>query len=284
MSVNEGETISASLQLDAALTDGLILVNNAPFGGTATNGTDYTSSDTAAGGVYQTPSYTFSGTTVTRLSTGLLVITDDNAAEGAETITWTWAIHSGSSTTDTVTLSPASITVTILANDGYTPPTPTPTPSFSIAVDESTRAEGQTAVFTVTLGGSAPGAAVTVDWAVSGSASAADYSVSGGAGGTLRFTALGSQTLNFAITDDSAREPAETIIVTLSNASAGSTIGTASATTTIAESDQPSARTLTVTGPATLTETDAGVESGNYTIALSRTAFSSATDVTWTVS
>ncbi|MDD9850759.1 MAG: hypothetical protein OXU94_03210, partial [Gammaproteobacteria bacterium] len=124
MSVNEGETIDFSMQLDAALTDGLILISDALFGGTATNGTDYTGSTITSGGVYRTPAYTFSGTTVTRSSTSLLVITDDNAAEGPETVTWTWAIDSGSTTTDTVTLSPTSFTVTILANDGYTPPTP----------------------------------------------------------------------------------------------------------------------------------------------------------------
>ena len=274
MSVNEGETISASLQLDAALTDGLILVNNAPFGGTATNGTDYTSSDTAAGGVYQTPSYTFSGTTVTRLSTGLLVITDDNAAEGPETVTWTWAIDPGSTTTDTVTLSPASFTVTILANDGYTPPMPTP--SFSIAVDESTRAEGETAVFTVTLAGGAPSGGVTVDWAVSGAGiTADDYTLSGAdTDGTLSFTANGSQTLTFAITDDSAGEGDETLTVTLSNPSAGS-ITTASASTAITDDDT----LLTVTGPARIAEGAAAT----YTITLTGVAFAAATTVTWAV-
>ncbi|MDD9870012.1 MAG: hypothetical protein OXU41_00560, partial [Gammaproteobacteria bacterium] len=161
MSVNEGETISASLQLDAALTDGLILVNNAPFGGTATNGTDYTSSDTAAGGVYQTPSYTFSGTTVTRSATSLLVITDDNAAEGAETITWTWAIDSGSTTTDTVTLSHTSFTITIRANDGNV---------FSIAANAATAAEDVGNItFTVTMLGVALSSGFrTVNWTVGG--------------------------------------------------------------------------------------------------------------------
>ncbi|MDD9873851.1 MAG: hypothetical protein OXU65_10215, partial [Deltaproteobacteria bacterium] len=45
-----------------------------------------------------------------------------------------------------------------------------------------------------------------------------------------------------------------------------------------------SLRTLTVTGPATLAETDADLESGNYTITLAGAAFTAATTVTWTVS
>ncbi|MDD9815172.1 MAG: hypothetical protein OXU31_04220, partial [Gammaproteobacteria bacterium] len=117
--------------------------------------------------------------------------------------------HAFHTTTDTFTYGDP-LTITIRANDAdnrYVPPEPT----FAVAVDNADTAEGGTAVFTVTLGGSAPasGSAVTVDWAVSGGASASDYEIRGAdTDGTLRFTALGSQTLNFAITDDDASEPA----------------------------------------------------------------------------
>ncbi|MDD9875658.1 MAG: hypothetical protein OXU22_09025, partial [Gammaproteobacteria bacterium] len=56
-------------------------------------------------------------------------------------------------------------------------------------------------------------------------------------------------------------------------------LGRSSVTVTILASD----RTLTVTGPASITETDAGVESGDYTVTLTGPAFSTATRVTWAV-
>ncbi|MDD9850618.1 MAG: hypothetical protein OXU94_02475, partial [Gammaproteobacteria bacterium] len=155
-----------------------------------------------------------------------IAITDDSIGEGAETLTVTLSNPTGGATIAT-----AAASTTIAANDA----------AFSIAVDQAARAEGQTAVFTVTFLGSAPPGGATVDWAVSGAGiTAADYTLSGagsGSDGTLSFPAPGRQFLTFAITDDSAREGPETLAVTLSNPGSGS-LTTATAATTIAASDQ----------------------------------------------
>ncbi|MDD9802844.1 MAG: hypothetical protein OXU53_09895, partial [Deltaproteobacteria bacterium] len=88
-------------------------------------------------------------------------------------------------------------------------------------------------------------------------------------------------------TDDSAVEGDETFVVeTFSyDGSSGPNVPfntPASITITILAND--AARTLTVTGPASITETNSDLESGDYTVTLTGTAFSSATTVTWTVS
>ncbi|MDD9853790.1 MAG: hypothetical protein OXU78_07555, partial [Deltaproteobacteria bacterium] len=163
-------------------------------------------------------------------------------------------------------------------------------PGLAVSVDNANVSEGGSATFTVALTGTASATPAMVDWAISG-VDASDYTVSGAdTDGTLRFTAVGSQTINVAITDDSLSEDAETLTFTLSNLSGGGSgagINTAVATTIIAASD----RVLTITGPATINETDADAESGTYTITLTGPALpynevagSSRIAVTWTVS
>ncbi|MDD9858281.1 MAG: hypothetical protein OXU96_09590, partial [Gammaproteobacteria bacterium] len=94
-------------------------------------------------------------------------------------------------------------------------------------------------------------------------------------------------TFPITIVNDDEPEPTEEFIVEVTGYESTETVIVSGLNSgpriVIAASDQPAGRTLTVTGPSTLTETDSGVESGNYTIALTGTAFSSATTVTWTV-
>ena len=95
-------------------------------------------------------------------------------------------------------------------------------------------------------------------------------------------------TFPITIADDSTPEPTEEFIVAITGYESTETVIATGLNTgpriVIAASDQPAGRTLTVTGPASITETDSNAESSNYTIALTGMAFSSATTVTWTVS
>ena len=95
-----------------------------------------------------------------------------------------------------------------------------------------------TASFTVTRTEGSDGA-VTVDYAVTGgtaTGSGTDYTL---ASGTLSFgNGETSKTITVAITDDSVYEANETVIVALSNATGGASIGTSSiATLTIVNND-----------------------------------------------
>ncbi|MBW4471867.1 MAG: DUF4347 domain-containing protein [Stenomitos rutilans HA7619-LM2] len=123
--------------------------------------------------------------------------------------------------------------------------TPTLTPaSLFIAVKDSIKSEGNSGTtpftFTITRSGDTT-SAVSVDYAVTGSgsktANAADF---GGTlpGGTINFAANEtSKTLTINVQGDTTAEPDEGFTVTLSNASSGATIATATATGTIQNED-----------------------------------------------
>ena len=227
-----------------------------------------------SGGILPNHSINFTGSVTNRFFD--IGIAGDNLAEDDETFTITCSIPAGPFQTVAdanggVAL-PADLTVTIPANDGYMAST------LAIAVDDANTAEGDTAEFTVTLTvGNPDPTPVTVDWAVSGDVSADDHDAGGG---TLSFTAAGSQTIDIAIADDFNAEAAEDLTVTLSNPSTGATFANAAdntATTTIAAS--PLARRLTLTGPATAEEG----EDATYTVSLTGTAFANPALITWTV-
>ena len=226
-----------------------------------------------SGGILPNHSINFTGSVTNRFFD--IGIAGDNLAESDETFTITCSILAGFQTfadaNGGVAL-PADFTVTIPANDGYMAST------LAIAVDDANTAEGDTAEFTVTLTvGNPDPTPVTVDWAVSGDVSADDHDAGGG---TLSFTAAGSQTIDIAIAADLSAEAAEDLTVTLSNPSSGATFANAAdntATTTIAAS--PLARRLTLTGPATAEEG----EDATYTVSLTGTAFANPTPITWTV-
>ena len=110
-----------------------------------------------------------------------------------------------------------------------------------IAVSDQV-AEGDNAVFSVRLNVEPlAGSQVLVDWAISGDITTADYRTM--ATSPLAFTSTNlEQRLTVAITDDVVQEPAEALSLTLVNPSGGDGfvgLGQASATTTIAASDEP---------------------------------------------
>ena len=112
-----------------------------------------------------------------------------------------------------------------------------------------------------------------------------------------------SGTITIRINDDGDSDATEDLTVTLTAANpsatppvTGPTVGAgggsiavtstaASAAATVKILQSTVTRTLTVTGPAALTETDANAETGDYTITLTGSggAFASDTTITWTV-
>jgi hypothetical protein len=111
-----------------------------------------------------------------------------------------------------------------------------PLPSFSI--NSASATEGSAVVFTVTKTGTSYGP-LTVNYASTGgtATSGTDFTATSGA---LSFLASDvTKTISVATTDDTAAENPETFTMTLSNASAGSTIGTATGTGTINDNDAP---------------------------------------------
>ena len=171
----------------------------------------------------------------------------------------------------------------------------------------STVAEGQSAEFTVTLAGASAGSAaeITVPYAVTPSGS---YTPTDSGSGSLRIAAgqtSGTITLQMPISATlGAGDDDQTVTVTLAGddattpsmdegptaASGGGNVarstmsGEQSAQVVVNFRD--AARTLSVTGPATINENDDATNgaSGAYTVTLTGTAFTAAsTTVTWTL-
>ncbi len=126
---------------------------------------------------------------------------------------------------------------------------------LSLAATSASKAEGHTGstalTFTVNRAGNTS-VASTADYAVSGAAvDATDF---GGAlpTGTLSFAAgETSKTITVNVSGDAAAEASEAFTITLSNASAGSTIAQATATGTILDDDSPATRISAVQGSGT---------------------------------
>ena len=199
--------IAFTVTLDSAAS-ATVTVDYATANGTA-DGDDYT----ATSGTLTFDAGTISGTII-------VPIADDDENESDETFTVTLSNASGA------TLGTASATGTIRNRHV--------TPAVSISDAGGTEGDGDIA-FTVTLD-SAASATVTVDYATSdGTADAGDdYTATSG---TLTFAAgTTSGTVTVPIADDNVNESDETFTVTLSNAS-GATLGTASATGTIRDTE-----------------------------------------------
>jgi predicted extracellular nuclease len=117
--------------------------------------------------------------------------------------------------------------------------------SFSIAATDANKAEGNvgTTPFTFTVTRANPTGDATVDWSVTGigganQADGTDFSAA--TSGTLTFNGADtSKTVTINVVSDLAVELNETFAVTLSNASAGSVITTASAAGSIHNDDVP---------------------------------------------
>ena len=133
----------------------------------------------------------------------------------------------------------AAATGTILNDDTA------PGPSLSIAAANASLNEGNSGstafTFTVTRSGTTTGSS-TASYAVTGSganpATAADFTGGAFPTGTVSFAAgETSKTITVNVAADATVEPNEGFTVTLSNPSAGTTIGTAAATGTILNDD-----------------------------------------------
>jgi hypothetical protein len=143
-------------------------------------------------------------------------------------------------------------------------------PNFSINAASAT--EGVAVAFTVAKSGAASGT-LTVNYATSGgtATSGTDFTATSG---TLTFLVTdASMTINVPTTNDSAVEGDEAFTVTLSNASAGSTISTAQAAGTIVDNDSAAAPSFAISdvsvnegGNLVLTVTKAGTTSGSFSV------------------
>ena len=129
---------------------------------------------------------------------------------------------------------------------------PPPSPTLAIAAANASQNEGNSGstafTFTVTRTGSTTGAS-TASYAVTGSganpATAADFTGGVFPTGTVSFAAGETgKTITVNVAGDSTVEPGENFTVTLSNPSAGTTIGTAAATGTILNDDGATTPTL----------------------------------------
>ena len=218
----------------AAPSGGLTL--NYGLGGTATRNTDYTSSGTVS---------VTAGATSVNIP---VVITDDNADEGNETIILTLTGGTG------YTVGGANVhTLTITDNDGTVVAAPEITfASASNSVDE----DAGTHNVAVNLSPAAPSGGLTLNYGFGGTAARnTDYTSSG----TVSVTA-GATSVNIpvVITDDSADEEDETIILTLQSGT-GYTVGSADThTLTITDNDTPATPEIAFASASASVNEDAG--------------------------
>ena len=246
--VGEGDSGTASLEFTVSLSAASgrqVTVGYADAGtGTATSGTDYTA--ISAG------TLTFAAGETAKTLT--VLVTGDTTDEPDETV-----VVSLSGAANAV-ISTASGTGTITDDDGE--------PSLSIDSPRVTEGDSGTVSleFTVSLG-AASGRQVTVGYADAGTGTATsgtDYTALGS--GTLTFAAgETAKTVTVTVTGDTADEPDETVVVSLSG-SVNAAISTASGTGTITDDDgEPS---LSIDSPR-VTEGDSGTVSLEFTVSLS---------------
>ncbi len=250
----DSNSLVFTVTLSAASSSSLT-VNYARTGGTATSGTDYTAVSSGM--------LTFTGTTTQTIT---VPVTGDATDEGAgETVVVTLSSPSAGTGISTM-----SGTGTITDDD----------PKFSIdspAVTESdTSSVNMT--FTVTLSG-AGNSQYTVDYASSdgatnGATAGTDYTA---VSGTLTFPAgTTSQTITVSVTGDTMNEANETVVVTLSDPSAGTAISTATGTGTITDNDTPN---FSINSPS-VAEGDSSTTNLVFTVTLSPAPAATAT-VNW---
>ncbi len=217
-SMNEnGGTRNVQVNLSPTPASGITVTYT--VGGSATRGTDYTTSGSVS------VSANVSSVNIS------VVITDDTADENDETVILT--LSSG----DGYTLGTAKThTLTINDNDSKKqPPPPIPVVSFSSS-SSSMNENGGTRNVQVNLSPT-PASGITVTYTVGGSATrGTDYTTSGSVSVSAN---VSSVNIPVVITDDTADENDETVILTLSDGD-GYTLGTAKThTLTINDNDDP---------------------------------------------
>ena len=212
---------------------------NYTLSGNATRGTDYSISGVSSN----------SGTiTVGTSGTANIpvVITDDSAVEGDETVILTLGSGTGYDVGTTTT----THTLTISDND---------TPVANFAGSASSAAEDAGTQNIVVNLSPVPTGNVTVNYTLSGTAlRGTDYSISGvsSSSGTITVGTSGTANIPVMIMDDSAVEESETVILTLASGT-GYNVGTTTTThtLTISDNDVPEAN---FAGSASSAAEDAG--------------------------
>ncbi len=246
-SVTEGDSGSVDMTFTVSLSSSStsqLTVDYAQTGGTAISGTDYTALAASttltfpANSTSQTFTVSVAGDTLDEGVSETVVVTLSNATAGTGIAT-------------------ASGTGTIVDDD----------PKFSI--DSPTVTEGDTGsvnmTFTVTLSG-AGASQYTVDYAQTGGTATSGTDYAAVSAGTLTFAAgVTSRTFAVSVTGDTANEANETVIITLSNASAGTGIMTASGTGTITDNDTPG---FSINSPS-VDEGDSSTTNLTFTVTLS---------------
>ncbi len=160
-------------------------------------------------------------------------ITDDAAVESAETFTVTLSGATGGASLG------APVTATVTIDDDDVAPVPQPgTVAFDPA-SYSLNENGGSVTLTLTRTAGADGAiSVSVNSGGGSASSGADYTalsqtVSWADGDSA------NKTVSLTVLDDATDEPNETVTLTLSNATGGAALGTATATVTIVDDDLP---------------------------------------------
>lgn len=140
----------------------------------------------------------------------------------------------------------ALMAMTLAACGGGSAPTPPPAaPSISIAAASASQAEGAAYTFNLTRSGSLTNSSA-VSYAVSGAANATDFSGGVLPAGSVTFASgAASASISIATVNDTTVEPDESFAVTLSNPS-NATIGTGSASATIANNDAAAAPVIAI--------------------------------------
>ena len=239
-------------------------------GGSPANAADF------AGGVL--PSGTLSFAAGQTSQTITVNVAGDTTVEADEGFTVTLSNPSAGTTIGT-----AAATGTILNDDALAS-------QLSIAAGNASQAEGNSGstpfTFTVTRSGDTTGTS-SVAWAVTGSggspANAADFAGGVLPSGTLSFAAgQTSQTITVNVAGDTTVEPDEGFTVTLSEPSAGTTIGTAAATGTILNDDALASQLSIAAGDASQAEGNSG--STPFTFTVTRSGDTTGTSsVAWAV-
>ena len=238
VSQNEGNSSNTAFTYTVTRSGNTAGASSASYAVTGSGANPATAAD-FAGGVFPTGTVSFAAGETSKTIT--VNVAGDTAVESNEGFTLTLSNPSAGTTIGT-----ATATGTILNDDTAAGP------SLSIAAANASLNEGNSGstafTFTVTRTGSTTGAS-TASYAVTGSganpAAAADFAGGAFPTGTVSFAAgETSKTITVNVAGDATVEPNENFTVTLSNPSAGTSIGTAAATSTILNDDSSATPTL----------------------------------------
>ena len=226
-------------------------------GGTATAGTDYT-----------VPSGTLTLAAGAAAGTITVATLDDGVLDPGETLKVTLDGATTAARTVAVSGSPATTTI---VDEG----------TVTVSVAPATATEGAELAFTVALTG-AVAADVELGWSTTDDTAAAGDDYTAVSGGTLTIAGgATAATLTVATAEDTLAEAAETFTVTLAAPAAGLpagvSLGTASATGTIAD-DDPLTASVSAAAPAVMEG-----EAASFTVALSGGTSTAAVAVAYTV-